>query len=451
MPSGFVQGLASGLVPELQAISKDRRDRKNKEREPGYQLKNKIFQALQQASQRPAQSVMQSQADQLERSAQPGVPLDLQAALSRTPSGQAYDQTQPAVAFLDAIRQNISGVSDNAVSLREKLTPEEELVDLISMNKKTGQLTNQGQVRKGSVVSQYDDTPKEAEMFRGLIQDILAKPPQVDLQTESERLERSAVPGIPLDLQRALGGTPTGQAFDRADQAKGRIAELANMGVKSVTDSGITMQNPSQASLTPLVFDPATGKYFDSISGEEVTAPVARGTPVRNKMIPLDVQRERSYAQGAGSAEGRLGVEGLAPERSAAIASGKAVLRSVDNLTRLLDADPDLFEKASVPGARMSPDDKVKEAVFWIENIKTNRQFGLGGKVLSANETQRVNATLSSLIRGEKVSRVAWEETANIIRDALSRNEGSYSRSIDQSGREISDRSGSSDDPLGIL
>lgn len=135
--AGFWGGFSQGLESQIEKGLDERRKRSS----PGGKLQADIYRALQAAQQRPAQADMQAQADALERSATPGVPLDLQRALAGTRAGQSYDQADRGQQFVDSIRRmGIGSVSNEGISLHSQ-QPDfaTQIAQILAINERSNQ------------------------------------------------------------------------------------------------------------------------------------------------------------------------------------------------------------------------------------------------------------------------------------------------------------------------
>lgn len=255
-------------------------------------------------------------------------------------------------------------------------------------------------------------------------------PTTADLQAQSDAAEANATPGSRLDMNQIVKSLAGGASPEmvQTPQPQRILQALKEMGISSLGGDSIGM-NRSGGLVDPIYFDPNTNTYKDT-SGNVVTDPIQRGTPVRTGRPTPDRLREEGAARGAGSAEGQLEVKGLDVGQSNAITANRAVIRSVDNLISLYDSDPNLFERSSTPGARalMLGDEGVKEIELWRNNLLNYKAFSEGGKQLTNTELSRTISTMTSLIRGEPVSRKAILEMKQKAEEGLSLLEGEYAK-----------------------
>ena len=287
---------------------------------------------------------------------------------------------------------------------RQKESEKQGLADLFSARKETRERQR-----------------PEAVLGQQVLQAIqaLAQAPQ-----RSEDIEGRAAQG-------EFGATPDlNRLFEQLQPETAEAENLLNVISKfGITPSSTGVALKASQFVPQTVFNPETGEYIE-------VGQVPRGTVTRNIRPTLEQESDRSGARAAGAEVGR----GMSPEKASAYESAGSVIRSIDNLTRLLDKDETLFNKATLPGSRVSPDEIVKEAVFWIDNIKTQSQFAKGGKVLTIAELKAVNKTLTSLVRGEKVSRIALEElrtTISNIRTRLAGETQKYSKQEDSASNKF--------------
>ena len=274
--------------------------------------------------------------------------------------------------------------------------------------------------------AQYDVQAKQAspsgQLQQGVlnsIQDLSTSGERV--QPEADMLEQRAAQGEfgnDVDFQGLLSSqSPEAQ---RTDKARSFMDLIQEQGISGLSDSGITMRPFSSSMVDQGYFDQKTGQFV-------TTGSVPKYSQYKTKRLTPDEERELAEGRGAGYTQGRLETQGLGVEQTNAITANRSIVRSVDNLIGLFDSDPGLFERASVPGARLG-DEQMKEVNLWLNNIQNYKALAQGGRTLTANELERTRSTLTSLIRGEPVSREALQEIRQVAGESLGLLEGTYSQ-----------------------
>lgn len=248
-------------------------------------------------------------------------------------------------------------------------------------------------------------------------------PTTADLQAQSDAVEANAAPGSRLDMNQVVKSLAGGASPEMVQTPQPmRIMEaLKEMGVTSLGGDSIGMSRYGSGMNQLGYFDPDTREF-------KMVGEVPKGSIVKSAASTVDTVRKKAVARGEGYTEGSLSVKGLSTEQVNSITSNRAIVRSVDNLISLFDKDPGLFERASLPGARLG-DEGMKEVNLWLNNIQNFKALAQGGRTLTANELERTRSTLTSLVRGEPVSRIALEEIRNLASENSSLLEGSYSKS----------------------
>lgn len=271
-----------------------------------------------------------------------------------------------------------------------------------------------------------------AQLQRGLVDALRSMqqaPTTADLQAQSDLAEQNAQPGSRLDMNSAIqtmAGGASPEMVGQANQGERFMGALNKMGITSLgADSiGLSKYGAGNSTVQTGYFDPDTKEFV-------MTGDVPRGSVIKSAASSVGTTKEKAIARGEGYTEGRMNVAGMDAGQSNAITGNRAVVRSVDNLLRLYDTDPNIFERSSTPGARaiFLGDEGVKEIELWRNNLLNYKAFSEGGKQLTATELSRTISTMTSLIRGEPVSRKAIEEMRLKAQENLALQEGSYSKS----------------------
>ena len=174
-----------------------------------------------------------------------------------------------------------------------------------------------GQLEKFQEERRKQRTP-QAMLQKDIIQALrdanATRPSTEQLQARSEELERTAKPGIPLDLNRAISQSREGRAFDRPDEAQNFLESLSKAGLGGVSSEGITFKQPS-TDITSLLAtalinrDQPAQPYTPPLptTGSEQEIPKGEGfssLPVVNRLTGMT----RAVGRGVGARELQRGI-----------------------------------------------------------------------------------------------------------------------------------------------